>query len=170
MIKTKRNGHIYVSDMRKNLKKLILEQLDTTLKRFSALRAVHPPPKGWIRAIRDALGLSTRQLGDRLGVSKSRITRIEQDEVGGSVTLKTMRRVADAFGCVFVYGFVPRTTLEDTLRNQARQVAKKRMLRVAHTMALEDQGLSEGEQKRAFETAVDELFRTMPKSLWEVDK
>ena len=156
--------------MRKEHKRLILEQLDITLKRFSALKAVNPPLKGWIRAIRDALGLSTRQLGDRLGVSKSRITRIEQDEVNGGVTLKTMRRVADAFECVFVYGFVPRKTLEDTLRNQARQVAKKRMLRVAHTMALEDQGLSEGEQKKAFENAVAELIRTRPKSLWEVDK
>ena len=81
-------------------KKLILEQLNTTLKRFSAIKSVNPPRKGWIRAIRDALGISTRQLGDRLGVSKSRITRIEQDEVGGSVTLKTMRRMADAFDCL----------------------------------------------------------------------
>ncbi len=170
MVKSYFNEYIYVCEMKKDLKNLILEQLDTTLKRFSVLRAVNPPPKGWIRAIRDALGLSTRQLGDRIGVSKSRITRIEQDEVGGSVTLKTMRRVADAFGCVFVYGFVPRQTLKDTLRNQARQVAKKRMLRVAHTMALEDQGLSEREQRKAFETAVNELIRTMPKSLWEIDK
>jgi predicted DNA-binding mobile mystery protein A len=156
--------------MGQNHKKLILEQLDATLKRFSALKAVNPPLKGWVRAIRDALGISTRQLGDRLGVNKSRITRIEQDEVGGSVTLKTMRRVADALDCVFVYGFVPRKTLEDTLRNRAIQVAKKRMLRVTHTMALEDQGLSEGEQKRAFETVVEELIKTQPKSLWEVDK
>jgi predicted DNA-binding mobile mystery protein A len=156
--------------MGQNHKKLILEQLDATLKRFSALKAVNPPLKGWVRAIRDALGISTRQLGDRLGVNKSRITRIEQDEVGGSVTLKTMRRVADALDCVFVYGFVPRKTLEDTLRNRAIQVAKKRMLRVTHTMVLEDQGLSEGEQKRAFETVVEELIKTQPKSLWEVDK
>lgn len=158
------NGHF------QNHKKLILEQLDTTLKRFSALKAFNLPQKGWVRAIRDALGISTRQLGDRLGVNKSRITRIEQDEVGGSVTLKTMRRVADALDCVLVYGFVPRKTLEDILRSQAMQVAKKRMSRVAHTMSLEDQGLSAGEQKKAFETAVDELIRTRPKSLWEVDK
>ncbi len=156
--------------MGKGNKKLIREQLDRALKRFSALKAISPPRKGWVRAIRDALGISTRQLGDRLGVNKSRITRIEQDEVGGSVTLKTMRRVANALDCVFVYGFVPRKTLEDTLRNQAMQVAKKRMSRVAHTMSLEDQGLPEGEQKKAFETAVDELIRTVPKSLWEVNK
>ena len=151
-------------------KKLILEQLDITLKRFSELKAVPLPKKAWIRAIRDALNISTRQLGDRLGVNKSRITRIEQDELSGSVTLKTMRRIAEALDCVFVYGFVPRKTLEQTVRNQAIRVAKKRMSRVSHTMALEDQELSAEENKKAFESLVDELVRTMPKSLWEVDK
>ena len=105
-----------------------------------------------------------------IGVSKSRITRIEQDEVGGSVTLKTMARVADSLNCVFVYGLVPRKTLEDTLRKQATHVAKKRTIRVAHTMALEDQALSDKEKKKAFDAVVDELVKTMPKSLWEIDK
>ncbi|MBU1167961.1 MAG: mobile mystery protein A [Proteobacteria bacterium] len=155
--------------MRLEQKKLIREQLDTTLKRFSELKRVNPPRKGWIRAIRDALGFSTRQLGDRFGVSKSRITRIEQDEVAGNVTLKTMIRMADSLDCVFVYGFVPRKTLEDTIKAQALHVVKKRMSRVAHTMALEDQALTEDEQKKALQTAVDELIRTQPKSLWEVD-
>ncbi len=156
--------------MRKENRKLALDQLDAALQRFAPLRALNPPRRGWVRAIRDALGLSARQLGNRLGVSKSRISRIEQDEVVGNLTLKTMRRVADALDCVVVYGFLPRKTLKDTLRNQVIQVAKKRMDRVAHTMTLEDQGLPEEEQKKAFEAVVDELIRTLPKSLWEVDK
>lgn len=154
----------------KNKTKLIREQLDKTLKQFSPLLAINAPRKGWIRAIRDALGISTRQLGDRLEVNKSRITRIEQDEVSGSVTLKTMQRMADIFDCVFVYGFVPRKTLEDTLRKQATHIAQKSLARVSHTMALEDQGLTIEEQKKALESTVDELIRTMPKSLWETDK
>ncbi len=156
--------------MRKENRRLALDQLDTTLQRFSPLRAISPPRKGWVRAIRDALGISARQLGDKLGVSKSRISRIEQDEVAENVTLKTMRRVADAFDCVFVYGFVPRKSLKDSLRNQAVQIAKKQMARVAQSMALEDQGLSEEEQKKAFGTAVDALIRNLPKSLWEIEK
>ncbi len=80
--------------MKQNQKKLIREQLDTTLKRFSELKGIHPPRKVWIRAIRDALNTNTRKLGERLGVNKSRITRIEQDELSGSVTIKTMKRVA----------------------------------------------------------------------------
>ncbi len=156
--------------MRKEQKKLMREQLDATLSRFTILKSIQLPRKGWIRAVRDALGISTRQLAAIIGLSKSRITRIEQDEVGGSVTLKTMRRVADSLDCVFVYGLVPRKTLEITLREQAKHVANKRAARVAHTMALEDQGLSDKERKKAFDAVVDELVETMPKSLWEVDK
>ena len=111
--------YIYVVKMGKDNRKLILDQLDATLQRFSSLKTINPPRKGWVRAIRDALGISTRQLGAILGVNKSRISRIEMDEVGGSVTLKTMRRIGDALDCVFVYGFVPRKTLKDTLRNRA---------------------------------------------------
>ncbi len=155
--------------MNSDHKKLIRQQLEDTLQRFSKLKAVHPPRKGWLRAVRDAFGMSARQLGDKVGVNKSRITRIEQDEVSGSVTLKTMRRMADALDCVFVYGFVPRKSLEDTIRKQAMVIVRKRMARVAHTMALEDQGLSEEEQKKAFEMAVEELVRTQPKTFWEVE-
>ena len=156
--------------MKKENRQLAIDQIDNALKRFTPLKETNPPLKGWVRAIRDALGISTRQLGDKLGVSKSRVSRIERDEVAENVTLKTLRRVADAFDCVFVYGFVPRKSLKDSLRDQAIKVVRRRMTRVAHTMALEDQSLSEKEQNRAFEAAVDELLRSMPRSLWEVDK
>ncbi len=165
------NDYFYIGkEMDQKQKKLIREQLDTTLKRFSGIKTIHPPIKGWIRAIRDALNISTRQLGQRLGVNKSRITRIEKDELSGSVTIKTMKRVAESLDCVFVYSLVPRKTLEHTLKSQAIHVAKKRMLRLSNTMVLENQGLRADEQKKAFESIVNELMETMPKSLWEEEK
>jgi predicted DNA-binding mobile mystery protein A len=154
--------------MKASRQKLIIEQLSTTLNRFKILKTIIPPPKGWIRAVRDALGINGRQFAQRLGVNKSRITRLEHDEVAGNVTLKTMQRAAEALDCVFVYGLVPQTSLQDTIKKQAKLVAKRRMTRVSHTMLLEDQGLSEKEKKKAFDTAVDELIQTMPKSLWDV--
>ena len=81
-----------------------------------------------------------------------------------------MRLIAESLDCVFVYGLVPRKTLEQTLRNQAAHVATKQISRVAHTMNLEDQGLPIEEQRKAFESLVDEWVRTMPKSLWEDNK
>ena len=137
-----------MTDMKKKQKKIIREQLDDTLRRFSTIASVNRPMRGWIRAIRDALGMNMRQFANRLGVSKSRIPRIEQDEITGSLTLKTMNRVAEKLDCVFVYGFVPRTSLDDTVKKQASLTARKRMSRLMHTMNLEAQGLSSKNTKK----------------------
>jgi predicted DNA-binding mobile mystery protein A len=158
-----------MTDMRKKQKKIIREQLNDTLSRFSTIASVNRPMKGWIRAIRDVLGMNMRQFADRLGVSKSRIPRIEQDEITGSLTLKTMNRVADKLDCAFVYGFVPRTSLDDTVRKQASIVAQKRMNRLMNTMRLEAQGLSSKNAKKAFNNMVEETIDS-PSILWEKDK
>jgi len=128
---------------------------------------MQPPVKGWIRAVREALGMSGTQLAQRLKVSQPRIPKLEQDELSGAVTLKTMRQAAEALDCVFVYALVPRTSLEDTVRVQARKIAVTRMQRVSHTMLLESQGLSEEEQRASLDAAVEELVREMPRDLWD---
>ena len=79
----------------KTNKILVREQLGKTLRKFEPLRESSPPVKGWIRAIKDALGMNGRQLADRLGEHRSRTEQIEQQELTGSVTIKTMRRVAE---------------------------------------------------------------------------
>jgi predicted DNA-binding mobile mystery protein A len=145
------------------------QQLDKTLSACGSVRQITPPVKGWLRAIRDALGMSGKQLANRLKVSQPRIPRLEQDEVSGAVTLKTMRQAAEALDCVFVYAIVPRTSLEDTVRVQARTVAEARMQRVSHSMLLEAQSLSAGEQRASLDAAVEELVREMPKELWEME-
>lgn len=147
-------------------KLIIRQQLDTTLASLKAANA-QVPVKGWIRAIREALGMSGKQLAQRLKVSQPRIPRLEQDELTGSVTIKTMQQVAEALGCTFVYALVPRASLEDTVRSQARLVAQTRIERVAHSMLLEAQSLSADEQQRSLEAAIDELIREMPKELWD---
>lgn len=147
-------------------KLIIRQQLDTTLASLKATNT-QVPVKGWIRAIREALGMSGRQLAQRLKVSQPRIPRLEQDELTGSVTIKTMQQVAEALDCTFVYALVPRTSLEDTVRGQARLVLQERMGRVAHSMLLEAQSLSAEEQQRSLEAAIDELLREMPKELWD---
>ena len=133
--------------MKNSRKMLIISQLDETLRKLRPLRDMSVPPRGWIRAIRDALGMSGRQLADRLNVYKARTSRMEKDELAGAVSLKTMQRVAEALDCSFVYGFVPRTSLANAVRDQAKRVASKRMERASHTMALEDQALSQEEDR-----------------------
>ena len=149
-----------------NKKKLIREQLDASLQRLSPLLDVTAPPKGWIRAIRDALGMTAKQLANRLGVAQQAVARIEKEELAGSVTIKTMRRIAECLDCVFVYGFVPRTSLEETVALQAKKVAAKRLAHASQTMSLENQALSRRENELALSDLVDELIRTLPSNLW----
>lgn len=111
-------------------------------KRFAALPpadTLAAPPRGWIRAIRDALGMTAAQLGARLGVQQSRVSRLEQAERSGAVTLANLERAANALGCDLRYVLVPRQPLELTVRARATELACRDMVRVQHTMALEDQ-------------------------------
>lgn len=148
-------------------KKLAREQLDYSLTNLEPLRSLSVPPKGWIRAIRDVVGMSGRQLAARIGVSKQRVAEIERDERGGSVTLKTLRRVAESLDSVFVYGFIPHTSLERFVRERAREIAQERLARVSHTMNLESQGLTDRENDETLDELVDELVNTLPSFLWD---
>ena len=149
-----------------NKRKLIREQLDASLQRLGPLLDITAPPKGWIRAIRDALGMTARQLANRLGVAQQAVARIEKEELAGSVTIKTMRRIAGCLDCVFVYGFVPRTSLEEAVARQAEKVAAERIAIASQTMGLENQALSRRENEQALLELVNELTRTLPSNLW----
>lgn len=151
----------------KNKGKLIRQQLDATLRRFRPLLAVIMPSKGWIRAVRDALGMNGRQFADRLGVTRQRAHQIEIEELSGSLTLKAMRRVAESLDCVFVYGLVPRSSLEQTLRDQVRRVAETRLGRASQTMSLEDQAVGTKENKEALDDIIEELIDKHSSSLWD---
>ena len=153
--------------MRGKQKKLAREQLDETIKSFDSLKVMSAPRKGWIRAIRDTLGMTGRQLAKRLEVNQQRVARIEQDEILGKVTLNTMQNTAEAMGCIFVYGIVPRNSLEKLVRTQAEVIAQKRMARSNQMMRLEKQELSEAEKAKAMQNLIDEIIETMPKTLWD---
>ncbi len=147
--------------------KLAREQLDATLGRFEPLKTLIPPGKGWIRAIRDTIGMTGEQLAKRLNINKQRVSRIEHDEKLGKVKIETLRNVAEAMDCVFVYAFVPRDSLAQTVKEQAEVIAKKRMARSNQMMRLEKQELSETEKVKAMQNLIDEIVERMPKSLWD---
>ena len=121
------------------------------------------PPKGWIRAIRDALGMSGVQLGKRLKVSPQTVEAMEKSEAAGTVQLNTLKRAAEALDCTLVYALVPKTSLENTVNNRARQIATSALARVSHTMKLEDQDTGGGE----LETRIADYIRHIKdRDLW----
>jgi len=153
--------------MKPQHRRLIREQLETTLNRLSCIHNVDRPAMGWLRAIREALGMSGKQFARRLKVSAPRITELEKNELGGAVTIKSMRQAADALDCVFVYAVIPRKNLAEIVHKQATSLVRKKLATVSHSMLLEGQQLSAIEQKKAFETDVEEVIRNMPKELWD---
>lgn len=97
-------------------------------QRFEPLRSsrnlLAPPPVGWIRVIRDAIGMTASQLGKRLGVSQQRALAIEQAEISGGITHSSLARAADALDCELVYAIVPRASLERLVEDRAAGLAR----------------------------------------------
>ena len=148
-------------------KKLVRDQVDKSLSQLSSLKGFKTPPFGWIRSVREALGMSGRQLAERLGVSKQSVSRLEQDEIVGSITIKTMRNVAEKLDCIFVYGFVPNTSLEDTVRMRAEKISRERIDRVDQTMSLEKQRIRDENLESLISEDVERMMDEMPRSLWD---
>jgi predicted DNA-binding mobile mystery protein A len=126
---------------------------------------VQVPHAGWVKTIRNALGISDRAFAKRLGITHGSLQELERNEQRGTVSLESLRRAADALDADFVYAIVPRKKLRETISARAREVAREQVLPVAKSMALEQQGISQAQIKRQ----VDELARELenrPRELW----
>jgi predicted DNA-binding mobile mystery protein A len=98
-------------------------------------REVGPrPPVGWIRTIREALGMTTFELATRMGVTQSRASQLERAEVDGSLQLSTLERVAAALKCKLCYALVPEEPLEAIVFHQAWEKAASVVARSAPHM------------------------------------
>ncbi len=142
-------------------------RLDQRLKDLGPVSRFAPPTKGWIRAIREALGMTAEQLASRLQIKQPTLHRLEQSEVKGSIELATLRRVAAALDCTLVYAFVPKQPLEKTVRARARSFFRRRIAPVEHSMVLEDQQVKGKAGKAEEERITDVLRETRPSKLWE---
>jgi predicted DNA-binding mobile mystery protein A len=115
------------------------KRLDERLASGRRQDDLQPPPKGWVRAIRNALGMSGAQLGKRIGVSAQTVDALEKSETAGTLQLKNLRRLAEAMDCTLVYALVPNRPLTQMVDERAREIALHDLSRVAHTMRLEAQ-------------------------------
>jgi predicted DNA-binding mobile mystery protein A len=153
---------------RRNLGVLARNIMDA---QFAALRKVDLitlPGGSWIRTVRDALGMNTRQLAARIGISQPRLTSIEKAEANGTITLKTLRLAAEGLNCTLVYVLLPNEPLDAMVRERAEDIAATRLGRTHQTMKLENQALESKQLKRERERLVDELLRGDPRRLWDL--
>jgi predicted DNA-binding mobile mystery protein A len=139
-------------------------QLDRRFSQIGPVSRFNVPVRGWIKAIREGLGMSSEQLAKRLGVKQPSVVAMEQSEAKGTIELATLRRVAEALDCTLVYALVPNKPLETIVRDRARILLRRRRAPVEHSMLLEDQAVNAQDSK----ARLDEFVReTNPSRLWD---
>ena len=141
--------------------------LDSKIASLPPLQKMQRPHKGWIRAVKEALGMSSKQLAARLGVSPPRITALEKSEVEETVTLASLRRAAEALDCALVYSFVPKGSFEEVLQTRARRIAAEIIGKVDHTMRLEAQNLQSDKLNEEIENLAAQILREQHKIIWD---
>jgi predicted DNA-binding mobile mystery protein A len=138
--------------------------LDTRFDEMRPIAKFAPPVRGWIKAVRQAIGMSSSQLARRLGVKQPTVIEMEQSEMKGTIQLATLRRAAEALDCTLVYVLIPNKPLKAMVRDRARKLARRRLEAVDHTMLLEDQKVSTDD----VDLRLDELAENIdPRALWD---
>jgi predicted DNA-binding mobile mystery protein A len=152
-----------------NAKELRLAQMDAVLQDAASHPLPPRPPAGWLRAIREALGMSSGVLAERLGVTASGARKLEQAEAVDAITLGTLRRVADALDCDLQYALVPRRPLREMRWQQALHLAQQWQQRAGRTMALEAQPVASpsAAANERLEAMAIEILHTSGTKLWD---
>jgi predicted DNA-binding mobile mystery protein A len=145
------------------------QRLRLTQVERAVSQAVVParPRSGWIQSIRSALGMTSRQLANRLGLSQSTLAALEKSEADDRITLRSLRKVAEALDCDLQYVLVPRTTLTKRVEKRAEALGRERVSRVLHTMRLEDQAPTDHVDEDEVSRVQKGLLDTNWKQLWE---
>ena len=148
--------------------RLLIEQIDKKLSQLKPMENVIVPQKGWVSTIRTALKMSLRQLGNRLKISAQSVKEIEQREANGSITIKSLREVANALDMKLVYGVIPKNeSIEKIIEKRANEIAREIVFRTSNTMKLEDQENSKARLQKSIQSKTEEIKNTMPKYLWD---
>ncbi len=142
------------------------KQLDATLDRASAVRPIEAPPLGWIKSVRQALGMTAAQLAKKLHMSQQAVLALEKREVAGTITLATLDKAAQALDCEMHVVFTSRRGTGQTVYERAMKRAREERNAIMHTMGLEGQG--KGVREALDLEKIAESWRTKRRSrLWD---
>lgn len=154
--------------MKSSFPQLKLRQLDIALNRWRDANLPARPSSGWIKAIREGIGMTATHLAARLGVATSTVTRLETSEADDTITLASLRRAAEALNCELQYSLVPRQSLAQSLEARATDLARQQMAAVSHSMALEAQSTSRETVEAQTRALAEALRNGPPRNLWRV--
>jgi predicted DNA-binding mobile mystery protein A len=152
--------------MNKQFRDLQTQQMDALLETWRTAQLSARPRSGWVRAIRESLGMSAAAFARRLGMTPVGVRKLESAEASDAITLASLRKLAQALDCELQYALVPRNSLQQQVRDRAEMVAQERLLPIAHSMALEDQAVQGPQNKLQLEVAIKDLIEGSRRELW----
>lgn len=155
--------------MTNRLSVIQLRQLDERLEKVRDLAALEAPHDGWVRTLRQALGMTTEQMAKRMGVTRQAVLQLEGAERRKSATWTSLRKAADAMDCDVVYALVPRGSLNQVLLRQGRKQAERHLARISHSMRLDAHVVGPVEQERQVEELAAQLGAERTRGLWATD-
>lgn len=123
------------------------------------------PLLGWVKTLRNALGMTSSQLAKRMNVSQSRISQIESAEIEGTLTLSKLDETAKALNCKLVYFLIPEKNLDDIVKEQAIKSVIERNKSVSHSMGLENQSVEKAQD--FIEAEAEALIFEESSKIWE---
>ena len=140
--------------------------LDDRFRAMPSASSFQVPQDGWIRSIRETLGMSAADLGHRLGIARQSVLTLEKSELEGKAQIESLRKAAAAMDCSFVYAFIPNSSLEEFVQRQIKKLVAEKMKKVSHSMKLEDQGA------KLTESMYDEFIKELEDSpqIWRSQK
>lgn len=149
-------------------KALIQKQMDELIQSIVEGKQNAQTSVGWIQSTRLALGMSLRQLAERIGISASALTNFEKREQSDTVTLATLKKVANAMDMELVYFFKPKSgSIKSAIEKQATKKAQEILNQSNQTMKLEDQETSKKVQQLELERLKIDIMNKMPANLWD---
>jgi hypothetical protein len=146
------------------------EVIEKKLRPWISIRHDRRPNSGWIKAIRGALGMTAKQLADRMEIAQPNVVAFENREAKGTITLEVLEKAAQAMDCKLVYAIVPNDgylSIDELLTQKSEEVAKAISKGVSHSMALEAQGLTPEDQRSTVSRLAKELKEKMDSRIWD---
>jgi predicted DNA-binding mobile mystery protein A len=131
--------------MKPAYRRFFVSVLSKKTSKFPTLKEAPVPPGGWLRAIRTAIGMPASYAAKRTDLTQQGFSILEKSEASETITLKSLKRAANALDCDLVYALVPRHgSVKKLIERQATSRARKMILPVSHSMHLESQGSKSG--------------------------
>ncbi|MDC5853890.1 mobile mystery protein A [Vibrio europaeus] len=145
-----------------------LKQVKAKICALLDLSVPKPPKNGWVRSIREALGMSGAQLGERLNLSRNQVSILERKEADETITLKQLKQLASGLDAELVYAIVPRQSIDGMIEARAMELAKQRLAMSHQSMFLEAQQLTSEQQQQALVQLANEIKTGSTRDLWKV--